>query len=435
MLTVNRYINLWGIAFIVLLLVLARAGTLLWPQLLTGVLVWLMFLVNIIFYSKTCEHPEDKYWIIPWLTLTLIVLLQLMPGLGNILYGESFGVPINRISIIPSETISYWSMFTCYWIIAWFVSKMDIQQIKIILLIIFGLIIFEIFYGVYAFVNRHSDILIYWQRAHIKYISGTFLNVNHYCAFFEISVPMVLSLFAYTRTRKRSSDKSILALCLMTVTILLSCLIVFATLSRLGIIAYLLGLIIWCILNFNMNERVNRKFKKITYLVLMFFLIMIIGIWFGLGAILENYADIPDSKRFSLWALTLKNLPGSVWIFGAGAGTFVDSFRTISTPEFSSLTWHKLHSDWLEFFVDFGLIGGGLILTSIVYWLYHVNRNRFTKLQVGAVAGVIAIILHSAGDFVLQTPGVAILFWVAVGIITNQNLKIRKLTPTYYSRH
>lgn len=418
----NRYINLPVITFAVMLLVLARAGTLLWPQLIICGLVSLLFLVNLALYSHSNQASTDKYWIIPWLTLSLVVVLQLTPGLGALLYGDDFGVPINRISIIPSITISYWSMFTCYWLVAWLVSRMDIAHIKILLMVIFALIAFQIFYGVYAFVNRHGDILIFWQRVHVKYISGTFLNVNHYSAFFEIAVPMVLSLFAHMRIRKRKSDKSIFALCLMSVTILLSSLIVFATLSRLGIIAFLLGLIIWFSLSFNMSGKLNNKLKKRTYLVLMFFLLMILGVWFGLGTILENYADIPDSKRFSLWKLTLTNLPNSIWILGAGAGTFVDSFRTISTPEFASLTWHKLHSDWLEFFVDFGLIGAGIIIASIAYWIAKVRHTRFSILHVGAFSGIVAIIVHSAGDFVLQTPGVAIVFWIAVGILMNQNL-------------
>ena len=422
----NRYINLPVITFAVLLLVLARAGTILWPQLIICGLVSVLFLINLAFYSQSTHASTDKYWIIPWLALSFVILLQLTPGLGAMLYGDDFGVPLNRISIIPSETISYWSMFTCYWLVAWFVSRMDIRQIKILLLVIFVLITFQIFYGVYAFVNRHGDILIFWQRVHVKYISGTFLNVNHYSAFFEIAVPMVLSYFAHMRIKKRKSDKSIFALCLMSVTVLLSSLIVFATLSRLGIIAFLLGLIIWFSLSFNMSEKPNNKIKKRTYLLIIFFLLMILGVWFGLGTILENYADIPDSKRFSLWKLTLTNLPNSIWILGAGAGTFVDSFRTISTPEFASLTWHKLHSDWLEFFVDFGLIGASLIIASIVYWIAKVRIKQFSIFHAGAFSGIVAIIVHSAGDFVLQTPGVAIVFWIAVGLLMNEKITTSK---------
>ena len=423
---ITRYLNLSVITFVVLLLVLVRAGTLVWPQLLTSVLICSLFVANLIFYFRCNPRATDRYWIIPWITLTSIILLQLIPGLGRVIFGNDFGVPVNRISIIPSETISYWSMFTCYWLIAWLVSKMQTKQIRIILLVIFALIVFEIFYGVYAFVNRHDDILIFWQRVHVRYISGTFINVNHYCAFFEISVPMVLSLFAYTRTRKRMSDKSIIALCLMTVTIILSSLIVFTTLSRLGIIAFIFGLIVWFSLNFNINKKADQKLKKRSYFVLMFSMLMILGVWFGLGTILENYADIPDSKRFALWKLNLTELPNSIWFFGAGAGTFVDSFRTISTPEFASLTWQKLHSDWLEFFVDFGLIGGGLIICSIVFWIFKVRLKRYSTLHIGALAGVFAIFVHSAGDFVLQTPGVAIVFWIAVGMILNQDLNAKE---------
>ena len=148
----------------------------------------------------------------------------------------------------------------------------------------------------------------------------------------------------------------------------------------------------------------------------------VIGLWNGLEPILARFERLDNNTRFELWLSAIRDFPANYWLWGMGAGTFVDNFRIIAPLEISSRTFYHLHNDWLEFVLDFGVFGAVLIFSGFVIWFKKVRPPGYSVLQLGAISGIIGIAIHSFGDFVLQIPGIAIIFWIMVGIVMNQKL-------------
>ncbi|MCP3953366.1 MAG: hypothetical protein GY697_14285 [Desulfobacterales bacterium] len=97
-------------------------------------------------------------------------------------------------------------------------------------------------------------------------------------------------------------------------------------------------------------------------------------------------------------------------------------FGTIVKWDVQGSVYYEAHNDYLEFIFDFGLIGSGLIVAALVIWFKHIQVKGWSLIQYGALGGIVAIAIHSLGDFNLQIPGVAVTFWVAVGLLMNPNI-------------
>ncbi len=61
-------------------------------------------------------------------------------------------------------------------------------------------------------------------------------------------------------------------------------------------------------------------------------------------------------------------------------------------------------------------------MIAFAFWLVKIRPVRWSLVQYGSLCGIIAIAFHSLGDFNLQIPGVAVTFWVAVGLLMNPNV-------------
>ncbi len=414
----DNKINLICIVILIFLLPIAHGGTLVWPQTMAIVIMAIPLLMLAIFTDFN-ELKSQKTWLYPWLCVTLLIGLQLIPYKPFDFTGTDFEGLKSRISPDPGMTIGYWVVFTLYWVVAWIVSRLETNQIIIIVCCITVLLVFEAVYGLIAHINNYQKILDIWPLYNTQVVSGTFLNRNHYAAIFELSTPIVFSLLL---TRLFSEKFNFpLRFCLGLFLLFLFSLAVFTTYSRLGLVCFLIAILIWILLVSNfLGLKVNRK-KYILYLSCSLIFILVTGLWFGLEPILARFETVGENYRYLMWQTVISELPKSTWLWGMGAGTLLDNFKLINPIEINK-TVLQLHNDWLEFLLDFGLIGALIIIISFIYWFKTMKPRRFKVLQYGAISGIIALAIHAFGDFPLQIPGVAILFWIMVGIVMNKQL-------------
>ena len=116
------------------------------------------------------------------------------------------------------------------------------------------------------------------------------------------------------------------------------------------------------------------------------------------------------------------DMPLHVWAIGIGPGAFEDVFRIV-TPSYFSIRFVYAHNDYLEFFFEFGLLLGLVIVFSFMIWLKNVkSRIRYHYLLSGVYGAISAVALHSVVDFNLQVPASALFVWMAVGLLANLSL-------------
>ena len=122
------------------------------------------------------------------------------------------------------------------------------------------------------------------------------------------------------------------------------------------------------------SKNKNYSFKFIILLIIFFDLILI-GLYFGTSEIFdrfyflkEEFSLIPDNiqstSRFDIIRFGLSQIK-NFFLFGYGAGSFEILFQ-LKFLNSSNLFANHVHSDLVEFFGEFGLIGFLLVFFSVI---------------------------------------------------------------------
>jgi len=130
--------------------------------------------------------------------------------------------------------------------------------------------------------------------------------------------------------------------------------------------------------------------------------------------------DILGNGRAQCWRMALP-MVADYPALGSGAGTFKHVFRIYQEPSLTG--WYTFaHNDYLNLLADAGLPGLAAGVAAIVMVLRRIVPLRASPdaatrgLAVAGVLGPSAVLLHSAADFPLQEPAVALAFFALAGL-------------------
>jgi O-antigen ligase len=153
--------------------------------------------------------------------------------------------------------------------------------------------------------------------------------------------------------------------------------------------------------------------------------------------------NIAADTRYELWSAAVKMWRDHVW-FGMGPAHFDHRFRAYR-PEAVQLQPDRVHNDYLNTLVDWGVAGGAMIAVAVgALWAglaktwHHVRRaeNEFRTSQsnkfafvLGSAIGLLALMLHSLVDFNMQVPANAILAISLMALLTSH---LRFATERYW---
>ena len=281
-----------------------------------------------------------------------------------------------------------------------------------------------------------NDISTYPGRA-----SGTYLSPNNLAGLLEISLPLALSFFLAGRMK-------IIVRILLGYAILAIGTGLTVTFSRGGWVAAAVGLVALLLV---LTTHKNHRWRALSLLTVL----TAAGIFVGAHILskpapeashvttpaLASMADL--SIRLKLWVAAEHMWMDHFW-WGAGPAHFDFRFRQYR-PAIIQLQPDRAHNDYLNLLVDWGLVGGVIVLTGIVAFATglaktwrHVRRsendfgsgqsNRFA-FYLGASAGLLALAVHSVVDFNLHVPANAITGVVLLALLTSH---LRFATETYW---
>ena len=386
---------------------LAKGGNSVWARELIIIAVMLVFLLQ---PWKTLELKPALPWLLPWLVITVFIGLQLLGSVAGLGFK----------TWMPLQTIAYWAIFSAYWALAWLVSGLSMTDSRRLVAVLVALACFQAMYGLVAFIGGQETILGLWERANPRDAGGSFVNRNHFAGYLALLWGIGLSYFFSYHNKAGFRSAITLRVGLAIIFSVVMIIAILGSHSRLGMIAGLLSVALWIFLYFTRGHAVSKWSKLIlTGLVLAVLFGMV---WFGMGKLILRFAELGNNERSLVWDAML-SLSLNDWLFGVGAGSFEDFFRTISPLHIQGdLVYREAHNDWLEFALDSGLIGTAFIITALIFWFTKLRPVQWSLIQYGALCGIIAIAVHSLGDFNLQIPGVAVTFWVAVGILMSPNI-------------
>ncbi|MDP8248115.1 MAG: O-antigen ligase family protein [Candidatus Tritonobacter lacicola] len=388
----------------------------------------------------------------PVFLLVVLVVLQLVPLPVSVLKVLSPGaydiyseylphVPgvagLRTLSLCPAasahravELAAYLSIF--FLVVNMAKTRKDINRLVLVIILV-GC--FEAFYGLIEYFSGSQHILFYKKKWYLESATGTFINRNHFAGYLEMVVPLVLglALSAVPHLRNwRASLKwmagervNLVALGFFAV-IVMSLAIIFSR-SRAGILSFAASMVfLGCLFAGEWGSR-----SKLWIIVSILVIVLLAGVWMGLDVVTERFAGLADTAhlgdsaggRWIIWKASL-GLVKEYPIFGCGLGAFVSVFPVVQPAIISNAIYDHAHNDYLEFLVEFGIVG----LVCLIWILVLIVRKAVALLRAestpyargltaGIAASMLAILLHSFTDFGLHMPANALVFAVLIGIL------------------
>ncbi|HXG30337.1 MAG TPA: O-antigen ligase family protein [Thermodesulfobacteriota bacterium] len=304
------------------------------------------------------------------------------------------------------------------------------RRLKILLIPVLAASIFQAAYGIYQYLMDISN------SAYPNLISatGTFVNRNHFAGFLEMCIPLALgyavSLSAWQREKKAlwktmvSSDniyRQVLFLFLVGIMVLA---LIFSK-SRMGIFSVLLSLVFFSIIHPSLKKRGIRMGRMLLFVLAVSILY---GLWIGLYSVFERFLQIEGDApgRILVWKDTLKAIRDFP-LFGTGFGTFGYVYPLYKRSMEQALVYTYAHNDYLQLIVETGFLGFLSIVTALLLLIISSLRalNRFSQggdysrffLTLGALTGIVSILIHSLTDFNLHIPSNALYFAFLIGFL------------------
>lgn len=279
---------------------------------------------------------------------------------------------------------------------------------------------------------------IYWLRAVTANASpaGPWINRSQYCGYAEMVTPLVLALALYYRPLVGSGEswrRRIVAFfsrddggnphILLGFGLLVLASSIFLSLSRGGIIAFSLSLLVF----FLLLAWKEAKYSSLWFIGVFFLLLLAVS-WFGWQPIIERFDRIFTSSgelaidRFRIWENVWRILK-DFWLTGSGFGTFIAIFPRYRTFPGEEIYDHA-HNDYLELLTDGGIIGFVLVAWFVLavlregWRMLRRRRDRYAILVcIAALTGIAAVLIHGVSDFNSHNPAVGLYFFFLCGLL------------------
>jgi len=430
-----------GLGLVVLAAPLA-VGAVHWPVWMTlAALAGALLLGLSLLYFRTGRTVRLDGFVVLGLAMGGVMLFQLLP-LGESLLATlsplahegllrsrelGFEVP-SRISLQPVNTVQmlcFLGMAVSVYVVAFNLSYRDGTGNKILAMVgIGGAVVSLLAFAQYV-VGTDRILGFYAPSVGMGkvLVFSTFVNNNNATAFLNLAV---LVLAGQWQKAQFGKTKGIYAgLVLLTAAGSL------AMLSRGGMLALLVaGGFLTMLSRWASGQRRRTSYAAATVVGVGLTLACVV-IFLVLFNVMLNHVEktqlIPfgeDLKKVQVWEKSKDAIP-EVKIVGAGAGAFEAVFgpRNDFSPD---RTFYHAENELLEPLLEFGVpLGIFFLVMSLVLLGKRLLSTRADAYYLGAIAGLVAIILQSVTDFGIRIPGVFIPAAATLGALSGAHAKVR----------
>lgn len=299
-----------------------------------------------------------------------------------------------------------------------FAVQLDRDDLGLALPLLIGLGTISGILGVLQLAGGTSGPLYFYHITNNGSAVGLFANRNHAAVLLACLLPM-LAIFAarsHGTPRDGRSPRQLIATAIAIVLVPL----ILVTGSRSGMLAAIIGLI-GGVLLYVTSSQTRRGSKTGTSLVPVLAVAVAVvaclvfaTIYFSRAEAIERiFAENGAANdRADFWTSGV-TLFWQYFPFGFGPGSFVPAFQVDEPVALLSGAYlNRLHNDWLETGVTYGVPGMLLMLGGAIYYLWRTFHLWFrrdgarTSVALGRMGGIVIAILAiaSLSDYPLRTP-------------------------------
>lgn len=296
-----------------------------------------------------------------------------------------------------------------------------------------GLGILESLYGAWQAFSKATTVLL-WERPEVYdgRGSGTYICPNHMAGFLEIVIGLVVARAVFLRNESKSIERSTLLKVFTIYGAVMMVLGLVVTLSRGGWLAGSVGLLSLLVLGGSAFKNVLPKLAIIGVVILcggaFLWSVDPVRHYFLKTVTVDiekqqvSVGDPSLGGRIHMWKGTLPLIREHP-IFGTGIGSWKWEFQKHHHPQIFSFPEYT-HNDYLNLASDYGLVGVLLVLFVFATFFMHASRVVRTSKSseerafvIGAMSGVVAILVHSLFDFNLHILANSTLLAVVMGSV------------------
>ena len=364
---------------------------------------------------------DNKISISFYILFLFYLLFQLLPlpiGLLKLFSPEKFiylttlssDLKYSSISLAPINSFFQFLNF-CSMLILIFILKMifyrEIHKKRFFLFLsIIGFLSSLI--ATFLYLSGNIEILNFKIYNNSNVSTGFFVNRTVFSIFLLFCL---ISSLEYLGNSKNIKDNFLTCVYVRIFIVFISIAII-TTFSRIGNFLLLITLLFYLINEIFFKKEKNNIFKNVILLIILID-IFLLGIYFGSSRIVDRFSILDNEfaeiankdinfSRFQIIKFAFHQIYNYL-IFGYGSGSFEVLFQ-IKFPNLTNYYANHAHSDLLQFFGEFGLIGSALFILSIVSFFLKLKYNFKNNL----ILFFLLIILLF--DFSLHIPFIQVLF-------------------------
>lgn len=322
--------------------------------------------------------------------------------------------------------------------------------------------VMQAFYGAFMTLSGIEWGVLVPKTSYRGDATGTFINRNHLAGYLELTLACGIGLLLALRDDRTLSWRNSLELLLgpkarLRLGLVIMVIALVMTHSRGGNIGFFTGLLGVATV-FIIRNREHRLRNSALLLSIVLIDVLIISQYFGLERLKDrlastqlSYTVVDGEVVASANDLRLEVVQQSLALIkerpllGQGAGSFEAVFQRIPDLRIPAHFDHA-HNDYVQFALEFGLIGSLPLLLFALLALGHALTALWraksayrSGVGFGAAMGIIALAVHSATDFNLQIPANAATFVVlcAIAILADHHSSrsrhhpLRNTTPRH----
>lgn len=318
------------------------------------------------------------------------------------------------------------------------------KRISILLGVLVFSGVFQAFFGTFMTLSGVEWLVLEAKQFHVGHATGTFVNRNHLAGYLEITMAAGIGLlmalrdggrFRWARLMETIIGPKMrvrLGLVIMVIALVMSH-------SRMGNTAFFASLLIVGGA-FVLIDRENRLRNSLILASIIVIDIVIISQYFGLDQLKDRLVntrlnDVVVDGNVVLEANEYRGLVVQQALplarenplVGQGAGSFEAVFPAYAGSDIP-LHYDHAHNDFLQFFIEFGLIGClplALFVGISMFYAIRAMRQRQSLyrsgLGFGTAIGILSLMIHSSTDFNLQIPANAATYVVLCAVAVAAN--------------
>lgn len=398
-----------------------------------------------------------------FLTFIIISAIQIIPLPYSILdvvspssastyksFGASFGyisVDRGQSTITLFKTLSLFILF----LVVLTITNNE-ARVRLLLATMLASGTFQAIYGAFEVLSGIEKSLVH-QLPVTDIATGSFVYKNHYANFLMLCLCAGIGLIVAALQNQRYSSirdfirifartilssKAIIRICIVVMVIALV-----MSRSRMGNIAFFSSMTVTAIISLFL---IKKRSQGMYILIISMFVVdlFIVSAYFGLEKVQERLTqtNITQESRDEVYSDAI-GIVSDYPLLGTGGGSFYTIFPGYQRSNVSGF-YDQAHNDYLQFVIEFGLIGIlflGLLTLLALYSALRAMRKRRNPILKGASFGcsmaIFGMGIHILVDFPLQAYGNTAYFIALLALsFLVLNIKIEpknKSTLEYFS--